>query len=113
LGGLLVRPPCYNSIIKRKDKLMLSTATAIIDAVSDSMMEDETMDLARFITQKRHDLSDDEFAKAIYLYSGVLSSNTADRVTKILLSPTEIAELMMSIDELEQMRNEILGEGNN
>jgi hypothetical protein len=92
---------------------MLSTATAIIEAVTDTIMEDEIMDLARFIAHKRNELSDDDFAKAIYLYSGMLSSNTADKVTKILLSPMEVQQLMMSIDEMEQLRNEILGEENN
>jgi hypothetical protein len=57
-------------------------------------------------------MSQDQFAKAIYLYSGVIASNVADKVVKILLNETELKELMLSIDELEQMRNLVLEENN-
>jgi hypothetical protein len=91
---------------------MLSTATALIEAVGNSIMEDEVMDLARVMLNARDEMSQDQFAKAIYLYSGVIASNVADKVVKILLNETELKELMLSIDELEQMRNLVLEENN-
>jgi hypothetical protein len=90
---------------------MLSTATALIDAVGDSIMEDEVMDFARMITHKRNEMSQDDFAKAIYFYSGMLASATADKVVKVLLNDNELKDLMETIDELEQMRNEVLSDG--
>ena len=92
---------------------MLSTATALIEAVTDSIMENEVMDFARTILHNRNEMSENDFAKAMYLYSGILASATADRVTKILLNETQIRELMLSIDEMETMRNSILDEENN
>lgn len=89
---------------------MLSTATALIEAVGDSIMEDEVMDMARFITQTRNETSQEEFAKAMYFYSGMLASNVADKITKILLDKTQIEELMATIDEMETMRNSVLEE---
>ena len=87
---------------------MLSTATALIDAVGNSIIEDEVMDFARTILNNRNEMSENDFAKALYVYSGILASATADRVTKILLNETQLHELMASIDELETMRNEVL-----
>lgn len=87
---------------------MLSTATALIEAVGDSIMDNEVMDFARMITHNRNEMSQDDFAKAIYFYSGMLASNVADKVTKILLDESEIKDLMLTIDEMETMRNEVL-----
>ena len=90
---------------------MLSTATALIEAVGDSIMDEEVVDLARMITHTRNEASNEEFAKAIYFYSGMLASNVADKITKILLNETEIKTLMATIDEMETMRNEVLENG--
>ena len=89
---------------------MLSTATALIEAVGDSIMDEEIMDFARFITQTRNETEMDDFAKAMYLYSGMLASNVADKVVKILLNETQLKELMETIDEVEQIRNSVLEE---
>lgn len=87
---------------------MLSTATALIEAVNDAIMEDESMDLARILCHTHKEMDRDEFAKAIYFYSGIIASATADKVTKILLNESQMKELVSSIDEMEQLRNEVL-----
>jgi hypothetical protein len=90
---------------------MLSTATALIEAVGDSIMEDEVMDFARTILHNRNEMSEDDFAKALYFYSGILASATADKVTKVLLSKDDLQTLADTIDEMEIMRNEVLENG--
>jgi isochorismate synthase EntC len=90
---------------------MLSTATALIEAVGDSIMEDEVINVARIITQQRNEMSEDDFAKAIYFYSGMLASATADKVTKVLLSKEDLQTLADTIDEMETMRNEVMNNG--
>ena len=90
---------------------MLSTATALIEAVGDSIMEDEVMDFARTILHTRNEMSEDDFAKAMYLYSGILASATADKVTKVLLSKDDLQSLADTIDEMETMRNEVINNG--
>ena len=92
---------------------MLSTATALIDAVGNSIMEDEVMDFARTILHNRNEMDTDDFAKAMYLYSGILASATADKVVKVLLNKDELKDLMTTIDEIESMRNSVLDEENN
>ena len=90
---------------------MLSTATALIEAVGDSIIEDEVMDFARTILHTRNEMSEDDFAKALYFYSGILASATADKVTKVLLSKDDLQTLADTIDEMEIMRNEVLENG--
>ena len=92
---------------------MLSTATALIEAVGNSIMEDEVMDFARTILHNRNEMSENDFAKAMYLYSGILASATADKVVKVLLNKDELKDLMTTIDEIETMRNSVLDEENN
>lgn len=87
---------------------MLSTATALIQATEDSIFDDTAMDFARMLTQTHGEMSQDDFAKAIYLYSGIIASNAIDKATKVLLTETQLIELMSSIDEMETMRNEVL-----
>lgn len=87
---------------------MISTATALISAVGDSIMEDEVMDFARVIMHTRNEMSEHDFAKAIYMYSGILASATADKVVKVLLNETQLKELMLTIDDMEQISNEVL-----
>ena len=87
---------------------MLSTATALIQATEDSIFDDTAMDFARMLTQTHSEMTQDDFAKAIYLYSGIIASNAIDKATKVLLTETQLIELMSSIDEMETMRNEVL-----
>ena len=87
---------------------MLSTATALIQATEEAIFDDDSMDLARVLVQTHNEMDSDQFAKAIYLYSCVISSAAVDKATKVLLSETQIKELMSSIDEMETLRNEVL-----
>ena len=74
-------------------------------------MEDEVMDFARTILHNRNEMDENQFAHAIYLYSGILASATADKVTKVLLNQDDLKSLMETIDEIETLRNEVLENG--
>ena len=87
---------------------MLSTATALIQATEDAIFDNDSMDLARHLLHAHTEMDEDTFAKAIYLYSGIVASAAVDRATKVLLTETQLIELMSSIDEMEQLRNEVL-----
>ena len=87
---------------------MLSTATALIQATEDSIFDDDSMEFARMLTHTHNEMDTDQFAKAIYLYSGIIASAAADKVTKVLLNETQLIELMATIDEMETIRNEVL-----
>ena len=90
---------------------MLSTATALIQATEDSIFDDDSMDFARMLTHTHSEMNSDQFAKAIYLYSGIIASTAIDKATKVLLTESQLKELMATIDEMETLRNEVLDNG--
>jgi hypothetical protein len=87
---------------------MLSTATALIQATEDSIFDDDSMEFARMLTHTHNEMDTDQFAKAIYLYSGILASTAIDKATKVLLTETQLKELMDTIGEMDSIRNEVL-----
>jgi hypothetical protein len=74
-------------------------------------MDDESMGLAQFITHERNNLSQDDFAKAMFMYATMVASNAVDSVTKAILTKEQFQELIATIDEIETMRNEVLENG--
>ena len=91
---------------------MLSTATALIEAVNNSIIDEEVMNEARLLYHARNEMTSEQFAKALYLYSGAVASMTADKITKVLLTETQLRELMNACDEMESIRNLVLEENN-
>ena len=87
---------------------MLSTAGALIDACQKAVLDDEQMALASFITHGRQELSQEEFAKAMFMYSTAIASSAIDYATKALLTESQLNELLTSIGELESIKNEVL-----
>jgi hypothetical protein len=90
---------------------MISTATALIQATEKAIMEDESMGLAQFICHEHNNLSQDELAKALFMYATMVASNAVDGATKAILTKDQFADLMATIDELETLRNEVLSDG--
>ena len=90
---------------------MIATATALIQATEKAIMEDDSMGLAQFITHERNNLSQDDFAKAMFMYATMIASNAVDGATKAILTKDQFADLMATIDELETLRNEVLSDG--
>ena len=90
---------------------MISTATALISATEQAVLDDESMGLAQFITHERNNLSQDDFAKAMFMYATMVASNAVDSVTKAILTKEQFQELIATIDEIESMRNEVLENG--
>ena len=90
---------------------MLSTATALIQATEESIFDEEVMGFAQAFCHHAKELDTEQFAKSIYAYSCMLASLAIDKATKVLLTETELIELMSSIDEMETLRNEVLSDG--
>jgi hypothetical protein len=87
---------------------MLSTASALLNATEEAVIGETQMLMASFIVHNRHELSQDEFAKAMFMYATEIASHVTDKVTKVLLTETQFKELIASIGELETMRDEVL-----
>jgi hypothetical protein len=81
---------------------MLSTAIEILDVTKDSIFDEDIMGLAGELHTRRNELSDEIFAKYLFMYSAALSSKVADGVTKVLLTAT--------IDEMDNLSETILEE---
>jgi hypothetical protein len=90
---------------------MISTATALISATEQAVMDEDSMGLAQFITHERNNLSQDDFAKAMFMYATMVASNAVDSATKAILTKEQFAELIATIDEIESMRNEVINNG--
>lgn len=88
---------------------MLSTASALLTATEDAVIGEEQMLIASFITHKRNELDQNEFAKAMFMYATAIASSVTDKVTRVLLTETQMKELLTTIGEMEAMRDEILG----
>jgi hypothetical protein len=89
---------------------MLSTAIAISEATKEAVFNEDIKALAGDLMERRKEIDDKHFAKLMYLYSATLASKTADLTTSILLSETEMKEMLNSISELEDMSETILEE---
>jgi hypothetical protein len=87
---------------------MLSTASALLNATEEGIIGESQMLMASYIVKNRNDFSQDEMAKAMFMYATEIASCVTDRVTKALLTEAQFRELMESIDELETMRDEVL-----
>ena len=89
---------------------MLSTATALLDATKDSIFDEDIMGLAGELHTRRNELSDEIFAKYLFIYSSALSAKVADSITKILLTEKEMSDLIATIDEMDNLSETILEE---
>ncbi len=89
---------------------MLSTATALLDATKDSIFDEDIMGLAGELHTRINELSDEIFAKYLFIYSSALSAKVADSITKILLTEQEMSDLCATIDEMEDLSETILEE---
>jgi hypothetical protein len=91
---------------------MLSTALALQEATQRAVFDDESMMMAKDITESRGFISDEEFMKALFMYSCHLSAVTATLATEALLTKSQLDEMMNTIREMDALGKEITN-GNN
>ena len=89
---------------------MLSTAIELLDATRDSIFDEDIMGLAGELHTRRNELSDEIFAKYLFMYSSALSAKVADSITKVLLTETEMSDLIDTMNEMENLSETILEE---
>ena len=89
---------------------MLSTATALLDATKESIFDEDIMGLAGELHTRRNELSDEIFAKYLFMYSSAVAAKVADSITKVLLTEKEMSDLIATIDEMDNLSETILEE---
>ena len=89
---------------------MLSTAMSIQEVAQKSIFAEDVMDRASHIHKQRNSLNDEEFASHLFEYSTHLVSSLTTKLVTVLLNETQLLELMKTIEEMEEMKESILGE---
>ena len=91
---------------------MIATALALQEATQEAVHDESVMEIAAHIHHSRNEMSDDEFQKAIFMYSGHLSAMATTLATHILLTESQINDMVDTIKEMESMGKD-LDNGNN
>lgn len=82
---------------------MISTALALQEATGNAVIDISTMIRAKSIYNARHEMSDQEFADALFEYSAHLASVTATMVTNAVMTKSQLDELLSTISEMQEM----------
>lgn len=91
---------------------MLSTALAIQEATQEAVMDNSVMSMASAMYHNKDEMSIEDFAKALFIYSAHLSALTATLVTSVCLTETQINDMMNTIKEFDSLGKDITN-GNN
>jgi metal-responsive CopG/Arc/MetJ family transcriptional regulator len=86
---------------------MISTALAIQEATKNAVHDEEVMGMASAIFHHRHELDEEDFIKAMFMYSAHLSAMTATLVTHACLTEAQINDMLETIKEMETMGKDI------
>lgn len=86
---------------------MLSTALAIQTATQDAVHDETVMNIASMIFHGRNEMDEQEFAKAMFMYSAHLSALTATLVTHACLTESQMNDMMNTINEMEELGKDI------
>ena len=86
---------------------MISTALAIQNATGDAVTDFSTLIMAKTIANTRADMTEDEFAEALFKYSAHLASLTATLVTSACLTESELNDMIETIKEMDSIGKDI------
>ncbi len=86
---------------------MLATAIALQNATQEAVHDEEVMNMASALYHHRSDMTGDEFARAMFIYSAHLASLTATLVTNVCLTESQLNEMMDTIKEMNAIGEEI------
>ena len=89
---------------------MLSTALEILEATKESIFDEDIMGLAGELHTRRNELSDEIFAKYLFMYSSAVAAKVADGVTKVLLTETQLKEMIDSLEEMDNLAHNVFEE---
>lgn len=90
----------------RKETPVIATALALQDATQNAVHDEMIMDMARDLFESRY-ISEDDFIRKIYQYSAMLASLTTTLATNVLLTKSEIDDLLGTIEEMESMGKDL------
>ena len=90
-------------VILQKGYPVIATALALQAVTKEAVFDDESMSMAARIVNQRNEMDEDDFAKALFIYSCHLTALTTTLATNTLLTKSEIDEMIETIKEMESM----------
>jgi len=85
---------------------MIATALALQDATQEAVHDPMVLELAKDLFESRY-ISEDEYIRKIFRYSALLASVTTTLTMSVLLTESQIDEMMNTIKEMESMGKDI------
>jgi collagenase-like PrtC family protease len=86
---------------------MIATAIALQETSKEAVFDETTVMMASALFHGRHEMDDDEFQKAIFMYSAHLSAVATTLATNVLLTKEQVDEMINTIKEMETMGKDI------
>lgn len=94
-------------IILQKGYPVIATALALQDATKEAVFDESSMMMASAIFHGRNEMTDDEFQKAMFIYSGHISAIATTLVTHVLLTEEQLDDMLNTIKEMESMGKDL------
>ena len=86
---------------------MIATAIALQETSKDAVFDETSMMMASALFHGRHEMDDEQFQKAIFMYSAHLSAVATTLATNVLLTKEQVDEMINTIQEMETMGKDI------
>ena len=86
---------------------MIATALALQNSSKDAVFDETSMMMASALFHARHEMDDEQFQKAIFMYSAHISAVATTLATNVLLTESQVDEMISTINEMETMGKDI------
>jgi collagenase-like PrtC family protease len=86
---------------------MIATAIALQETSKEAVFDETSVMMASALFHGRHEMNDDEFQQAIFIYSAHLSAIATTLATNVLLTEAQVDEMISTIKEMETMGKDI------
>jgi hypothetical protein len=86
---------------------MIATMLELQNATQEAVHDEMIMTLAAHVHHSRNQMSDEEFARALFEYSAALSSMTTTLVTHVLLTEEQLNVMIETIKEFDELGKDI------
>jgi len=86
---------------------MIATAIALQETSKEAVYDETSMMMAYALFHGRHEMDDEQFQKAIFMYSAHLSAVATTLATNVLLTKEQVDEMINTIKEMETMGKDI------
>jgi len=86
---------------------VIATALALQETSKEAVFDKTSMMMASALFHGRHEMDDEDFQKAIFMYSAHLSAVATTLATNVLLTQTQLDEMIDTIQEMESMGKDL------